>query len=89
VTPYPARAAGNPTDPGMTVRDGFRTRRVPAPDGPARLELENWFAGRVLDRIPLGDHCGFLLEPIGGEAHRSGAPLTFRRAKRIEPGHEA
>jgi flavin reductase (DIM6/NTAB) family NADH-FMN oxidoreductase RutF len=55
---------------------------------PVLSQLEDWFAGRVLDRIPLGDHCGFLLEPIEGEAHRSGAPLTFRRAKRIEPGHE-
>jgi len=56
---------------------------VPVIDG-----LEDWFAGRVLERLPFGDHCGFLLEPIDGEAHRSGAPLTFRRAKRIEPGHE-
>jgi flavin reductase (DIM6/NTAB) family NADH-FMN oxidoreductase RutF len=54
---------------------------------PVLTELEDWFAGRVLDRIPFGDHCGFLLEPIDGEAHRSGSPLTFRRAKRFEPGH--
>jgi flavin reductase (DIM6/NTAB) family NADH-FMN oxidoreductase RutF len=55
---------------------------------PVLAELEDWFAGRVLDRIPLGDHCGFLLEPIEGESHRSGSPLTFRRAKWIEPGHK-
>jgi flavin reductase (DIM6/NTAB) family NADH-FMN oxidoreductase RutF len=55
---------------------------------PVLAELEDWFAGRVLDRIPLGDHCGFLLEPIEGESHQSGAPLTFRRAKWIEPGHD-
>jgi len=61
----------------------------PGPGGvPVIKELEDWFAGRVLERLPFGDHCGFLLEPIDGEAHRSGAPLTFRRAKRIEPGHE-
>jgi flavin reductase (DIM6/NTAB) family NADH-FMN oxidoreductase RutF len=61
----------------------------PGPSGaPVLAELEDWFAGRVLDRLPFGDHCGFLLEPIAGEAHRSGAPLTFRRAKWIEPGHE-
>lgn len=59
------------------------------PDGtPVLAELEDWFAGRVLERRDLGDHCGFLLEPIAGEAHRSGHPLTFRRAKWIEPGHE-
>jgi flavin reductase (DIM6/NTAB) family NADH-FMN oxidoreductase RutF len=55
---------------------------------PVLTDLEDWFAGRVLDTTDFGDHCGFLLEPIGGEAHRSGAPLTFRRAKWIEPGHE-
>jgi flavin reductase (DIM6/NTAB) family NADH-FMN oxidoreductase RutF len=55
---------------------------------PVLTDLEDWFAGRVLERIPFGDHCGFLLEPIEEEAHRSGAPLTFRRAKWIEPGHE-
>jgi flavin reductase (DIM6/NTAB) family NADH-FMN oxidoreductase RutF len=61
----------------------------PGPGGaPILTDLEDWFAGRVLDRISFGDHCGFLLEPIDGETHRSGAPLTFRRAKRIEPGHE-
>jgi len=61
----------------------------PGPGGaPILAGLEDWFAGRVLDRISFGDHCGFLLEPIDGETHRSGSPLTFRRAKRIEPGHE-
>ena len=60
----------------------------PGPDGaPVLAELEDWFAGRVLDRFPFGDHCGFLLEPIDGETHRSGETLTFRRAKWIEPGH--
>ncbi|MBV9804574.1 MAG: flavin reductase [Solirubrobacterales bacterium] len=61
----------------------------PGPGGaPVLDELGDWFAGRVLERLPFGDHCGFVLEPIDGEAHRSGDPLTFRRAKRIEPGHE-
>jgi flavin reductase (DIM6/NTAB) family NADH-FMN oxidoreductase RutF len=61
----------------------------PGPGGAPVLDgLVNWFAGRVLDRIPFGDHCGFLLEPIDGETHASAAPLTFRRAKWIEPGHE-
>ena len=67
-----------------------RCRWQPGPGGaPVLAELEDWFAGSVLTRIPFGDHCGFLLEPIEGEAHHSGSPLTFRRAKWIEPGHEA
>jgi flavin reductase (DIM6/NTAB) family NADH-FMN oxidoreductase RutF len=55
---------------------------------PVLSALEDWFAGRILERLDFGDHCGFLLEPMAGRAHRSGSPLTFRRAKWIEPGHE-
>jgi flavin reductase (DIM6/NTAB) family NADH-FMN oxidoreductase RutF len=52
-------------------------------------ECDNWFVGAILARHELGDHVGFLLEPV--EAG-SGTPLdefTFHRARRIEPGHEA
>jgi len=55
---------------------------------PVLSSLQDWFAGEVLERLNLGDHWGFLLGPIAGEAHRSGLPLTFRRARWIEPGHE-
>jgi flavin reductase (DIM6/NTAB) family NADH-FMN oxidoreductase RutF len=60
----------------------------PGPEGtPVLCQLKNWFAGRILERIEFGDHCGFLLEPIEGEAGRGESTLTFHRAKRIEPGH--
>ena len=51
--------------------------------------MKDWFAGRVLDQFDLGDHVGFLLEPVA--AHRAvGAPYyTFEQAKTIEPGHPA
>src|SRR5437588_2220570 len=62
-------------------------RRGPG-GAPVLGALEDWFAGRILSRLDFGDHCGLVLEPIEGEAHHSGSPLTFRRAKRIEPGHE-
>jgi flavin reductase (DIM6/NTAB) family NADH-FMN oxidoreductase RutF len=55
---------------------------------PVLSALDDWFAGRILERYDLGDHHGFLLDPIAGEAHRSGESLTFRRAKWIDPGHE-
>jgi flavin reductase (DIM6/NTAB) family NADH-FMN oxidoreductase RutF len=61
----------------------------PGPGGaPVVSALENWFAGRVLQRLDFGDHCGFLLEPIEGEAGHGDSTLTFHRAKAIEPGHE-
>ena len=51
-------------------------------------ECDNWFVAAILARQDLGDHVGFLLDPV--EAAR-GTPLdefTFHRARRIEPGHE-
>jgi flavin reductase (DIM6/NTAB) family NADH-FMN oxidoreductase RutF len=61
----------------------------PGPDGaPVVSGLENWFAGRVLDRLDFGDHCGFLLEPIEAEAAGGDSTLTFHRAKWIDPGHD-
>ena len=62
----------------------------PGPGGAPILErLDHWFAGSVLEQVDLGDHVGFLLEPIEGEASGGQEPFTFHRAKRIEPGHEA
>jgi flavin reductase (DIM6/NTAB) family NADH-FMN oxidoreductase RutF len=52
-------------------------------------ECDNWFVGAILARHDLGDHVGFLLDPI---EVNSGTPLdefTFHRARRMEPGHEA
>src|SRR3954465_11359353 len=39
------------------------------PQGVPILErCENWFVGRVLERIDAGDHDAFLLEPFAGES---------------------
>jgi flavin reductase (DIM6/NTAB) family NADH-FMN oxidoreductase RutF len=62
----------------------------PGPGGlPILQECGNWFLGRVLERLDLGDHVGFLLEPIA--AHRDGSQthFEFHRAKNIAPGHPA
>jgi hypothetical protein len=49
---------------------------------------ERWFAGSILAQINLGDHVGFLLEPIDTEQSASSEQLTFQEARDIEPGHE-
>jgi len=60
----------------------------PGPGGaPLIDELPDWFAGDVLERLDLGDHVGHLLAPIEGQAGRGDRPLTFHRARRIDPGH--
>jgi flavin reductase (DIM6/NTAB) family NADH-FMN oxidoreductase RutF len=66
-----------------------RCRWRPGPEGvPILTDLENWFCGRVKERRPFGDHTGFVLEPIEVHSSQGEEPLTFRRAPRIEPGHE-
>jgi flavin reductase (DIM6/NTAB) family NADH-FMN oxidoreductase RutF len=63
---------------------------TPGPGGTPVLDAcENWFAGRVLHRVPAGDHCAYLLEPIAAHSGEGGRPFTFHRARRMEPGHEA
>jgi flavin reductase (DIM6/NTAB) family NADH-FMN oxidoreductase RutF len=62
-------------------------------EGPVGVALldgaAGWFAGRVLERVDLGDHTGFVLEPIDGERRR---PITrqlgFQAVKDLDPGHE-
>jgi flavin reductase (DIM6/NTAB) family NADH-FMN oxidoreductase RutF len=49
----------------------------------------NWFAGRVLERVPAGDHVAFLLDPFEAHSDRSEEPFAFHRAKAIPPGHPA
>jgi flavin reductase (DIM6/NTAB) family NADH-FMN oxidoreductase RutF len=78
---------------GQTGDEVDKLSRVhwrPGPEGAPIIErLANWFAGRILERFDFGDHHGFLLEPIEGEAGRGAdETFTFHRAKRIEPGHE-
>jgi hypothetical protein len=42
----------------------------------------------VLDQLDLGDHVGFLLEPIDTETADTAEQLTYRHARDIKPGHK-
>ena len=62
--------------------------------GPHNLPIlddaAGWFAGAVLSRYDLGDHVGFLLEPLTGSApDEFGQLVTFSDVRDLEPGHEA
>lgn len=75
---------------GDEVDKFARVEWQPGPGGAPVLEAcENWFAGRVLERIPAGDHCAYLLEPTEAHGAEHETPFSFHRARRIEPGHEA
>ena len=62
----------------------------PGPGGaPVLEECGNWFAGRILERVPTGDHCAYLIDPFEASSEAAEEPFRFHRARRIEPGHEA
>jgi flavin reductase (DIM6/NTAB) family NADH-FMN oxidoreductase RutF len=63
-------------------------------DGPYGVpvldDAAGWLAGPVLDRVPFGDHTGFVLEPTHGTAGDRTSPLlTFADVRDMEPGHDA
>jgi flavin reductase (DIM6/NTAB) family NADH-FMN oxidoreductase RutF len=62
-------------------------------DGPFGIPVLNdaaaWFAGRIIDRFELGDHVGFMLEPVGGFAPDGlDEVVSFSDVRDLEPGHE-
>jgi flavin reductase (DIM6/NTAB) family NADH-FMN oxidoreductase RutF len=62
----------------------------PGPEGlPILAGCPNWFVGRVLERRVLGDHTGYLLEPVAAHYERPEHEFPFHRAKRFAPGREA
>jgi flavin reductase (DIM6/NTAB) family NADH-FMN oxidoreductase RutF len=62
----------------------------PGPEGaPILADCGNWFAGRILERVDVGDHWAFLLEPLRGGDDAGQETFMFQEARWIEPGHEA
>jgi flavin reductase (DIM6/NTAB) family NADH-FMN oxidoreductase RutF len=68
-----ARCAWTPGPDGVPLLDGCPTRMI----------------GGILERTPMGDHTGFLLEPAGGDAAGNSGVLRVRDAAGFHPGHPA
>ena len=60
------------------------------PDGAPVLSQCDWFAGRIVDTIEdVGDHTGYVLEPIGGDRRHAGLPsLGYQHVRDLKAGHE-
>jgi flavin reductase (DIM6/NTAB) family NADH-FMN oxidoreductase RutF len=57
---------------------------------PVLDDAAGWFVGEVLSRYDVGDHVGFLLEPVAGDAPDKFEQLvTFSDVRDLDPGHEA
>jgi flavin reductase (DIM6/NTAB) family NADH-FMN oxidoreductase RutF len=50
-------------------------------------ECDRWFVGAILERRPLGDHWGYLLQPFAAHSSGSGPRLGFSQVKHLDPGH--
>ncbi len=49
-----------------------------------------WFAGPILERVAMGDHVAFLVQPETGYAPEElGVVITFADVREFEPGHQA
>jgi len=78
---------------GCSGDDTDKFARCAWKSGPGGLpilqECGNWFVGRVLQRLDVGDHVGFLLEPVAAHRKAGESYFMFHQAMRIEPGHPA
>ena len=54
---------------------------------PVLLDVDSWWVGRIVATIPLGDHTGFVLDPIAGRAGADRAPFTADEAADFDAGH--
>ncbi len=63
----------------------------PGPGGAPVLHDCDWFAGRVVERVDVGDHVGYVLDILDdGRAEHSDEPaLGFQATRDFEPGHPA
>jgi flavin reductase (DIM6/NTAB) family NADH-FMN oxidoreductase RutF len=63
----------------------------PGPGGvPVLDKVPGWYVGAVIERIPLGDHTGFVLDPVTGHASDGDwSYLDFNQVADLDPGHPA
>ena len=78
------------TQTGDEVDKFARCRWREGPRGvPVLEDCSRWFAGEVVERIPTGDHLGFLLVPIEVNVGPWTGQLGFQSVKALDPGHQA
>lgn len=52
-------------------------------------ECPRRFVGRVLDTLDLGDHTGFLLDPVAAEGDDAGPAMGYQQVNDVDAGHPA
>lgn len=78
---------------GETGDDVDKFAQVAWTEGPGGVPLvaacPRRFVGRVLDSYDLGDHTGFLLDPVAAEGDDDGPAMGIKQASDVDAGHPA
>ena len=78
---------------GETGDDVDKFEQVRWTEGPGGVPLiedcPRRFVGKILETVDLGDHTGFLLEPIAVRGDGDGPAMGFQQVGDLAPGHEA
>lgn len=84
-----AQLFGGVTGDAIAPHEKFeRCTWRPGPGGAPVIAGCDWIAGRVLQRIDVGDHAGHLLDVRdAAQEHAPAKPLGFQQARDIHPGH--
>jgi flavin reductase (DIM6/NTAB) family NADH-FMN oxidoreductase RutF len=62
----------------------------PGPGGvPLLDDCPSRFVGRVLEKLVLGDHTGFLLQPLVEHQGAADQSLTYQQVRDVQAGHPA
>jgi flavin reductase (DIM6/NTAB) family NADH-FMN oxidoreductase RutF len=83
-----ARLFGSET--GDDVDKFSRCRWHSGPLGlPIIDDCGRWFVGTIVERMTLGDHVAFVLDPVAVSDEGGGDRLSFGQVKHLDPGHDA
>lgn len=56
---------------------------------PVLVDSPRWMVGTILERLDLGDHVGYLLEPVDSQASDDAPAMSFQQTRALSPGHPA
>jgi flavin reductase (DIM6/NTAB) family NADH-FMN oxidoreductase RutF len=83
-----ARRFGGETGDEVDKFDGLAWSAGPG-GAPVLAACPNWFAGRIRDRVPAGDHWALILDPVEASGADPIATVMSDRLRGLEPGHPA